>query len=114
MSRRLGQQAEQRAVTFLQQQGLTLVACNVHSRFGELDIVMRDGAYWVCVEVKARASHHHGHPAEFVTAAKLTKMTKTFVRFLIDQGHNPNHTPQRFDVVTFNNDHLQWFKNIAG
>lgn len=114
MSRRAGQLAEQQAVAYLQQQGLRFVASNVHSRFGELDIIMRDGSYWVCIEVKARASNQFGHPAETVTAAKLAKMTVTFEQFLIARGHNPNHTPIRFDVVTFNNNSLQWFKNIAG
>ncbi|QJR80087.1 YraN family protein [Alteromonas pelagimontana] len=107
-----GQQAEKKAVEHLQQQGLKLVCQNYHTRVGEIDIVMRDGDTWVCVEVKYRHSHHHGYAAEFVTPSKMKKMVKAFEQFLLHKGLNPTHTPLRIDVVALDGHQLQWLKNI--
>jgi len=51
---RQGAQAEQLAAQYLQQQGLKLIAQNYRGRFGEIDLIMHDGATLVFVEVKFR------------------------------------------------------------
>ncbi|OZA41057.1 MAG: hypothetical protein B7X81_14500, partial [Hydrogenophilales bacterium 17-61-76] len=51
----LGQSAEARAEAFLVKQGLALVARNWHCRFGEIDLIMQDGATRVFVEVRLRS-----------------------------------------------------------
>lgn len=114
MSRAAGQQAEDRVTDYLLAQGLTLEARNYHTRFGELDIVMRDNKTWVCIEVKARKRPTHGIASEFVTPTKLHKIQTCFEQYMLAQGHNPNHTPMRVDVVALDNNNLQWIKNIAG
>lgn len=113
MSRQRGQQAEDHALAYLQRQGLVLQARNFHTRFGELDLVMLEGSVWVCVEVKARASRHHGQASEFVTPAKQQRLRIAFEQYVQSQGHNPNHTPMRMDVIALDNNNLQWIKNIA-
>ena len=40
---RSGAQAEQLAAVYLEERGLTIVARNVRSRHGELDLIARDG-----------------------------------------------------------------------
>ena len=47
-----GREAELRAADFLAAQGLRIVARNWRCRFGEIDLVVRDGATLVFVEVR--------------------------------------------------------------
>src|SRR3972149_1897298 len=49
-----GREAEDVAARFPERAGLAIVERNVRFRAGELDLVCRDGARWVFVEVKAR------------------------------------------------------------
>ncbi|UJP01573.1 MAG: YraN family protein, partial [Nitrosomonas sp.] len=55
-----GSDAEQIALTYLQRQNLVLVAQNYRCRFGEIDLIMRDGATLVFVEVRMRGSEAFG------------------------------------------------------
>src|SRR6476620_8214684 len=48
--REIGKQAEERACLFLQTKGLRLLEKNYHSRFGEVDLIMRDQDNIVFVE----------------------------------------------------------------
>ena len=50
-----GAAAETAALALLQSAGLQLLARNARSRFGELDLVMRDGDTLVFVEVRQRS-----------------------------------------------------------
>jgi len=52
MSLLQGNAAEDKACSFLIEQGLTLRSRNYRTRRGELDIVMQDGNTIVCIEVK--------------------------------------------------------------
>ena len=39
-----GQAGERRAAAYLKAQGLSIVANNIRSRYGEIDLIARDGA----------------------------------------------------------------------
>ena len=52
---KLGQWAEQQALTVLEEQGYVHVRSNYHSRFGEIDLIVQKGQELVFVEVKARS-----------------------------------------------------------
>ena len=49
---------------------------NRRCRLGEIDLVARDGAETVFVEVKTRIGHEHGHPFEAITPTKLARMRR--------------------------------------
>ena len=110
--RNIGDKAEGRALNFLRQQGLQILATNYSSRFGEVDIIALDKEVWVCVEVKYRRSNKYGDAAEFVTTQKQSRMIAAFQQYLMDKGRNPASTPIRLDVVAFNHENVQWLKNI--
>ena len=61
--RERGRAAEDLAATFLQQQGLTLVERNYHCRFGEIDLIARENATLVFVEVRMRSGAAFGAAA---------------------------------------------------
>ncbi|MBV8679100.1 MAG: YraN family protein [Aquitalea sp.] len=105
-----GLQAEQRALSFLQQQGLRLVERNWLCRGGEIDLIMRDGACLVFVEVRHRASGRFGGAAYSITAAKQRKLMHAAAVYLSERRVD---APCRFDAVLSEGEQpLQWLKNI--
>ena len=81
---------------------------------GEIDLVMRDGATWVFVEVKYRSEIDYGLPEEFFTLTKQRRVINAVKHFLLDNNLNEFHTPIRIDVVAIHGDTLQWLKNVTG
>jgi putative endonuclease len=93
-----GASAESLAAAYLESQGLAIVARNVRSRFGEIDLVARDGATLVFVEVRLRRPGRYGGAAASITGAKRTRMIAAARIYLARLAHEP---PCRFDAVLF-------------
>jgi putative endonuclease len=74
---KIGQWGEQVALDYLIDNGLQLVARNVRTPYGELDLVMMDALGLVVVEVKARTSSAFGLPEEAITARKREHLIQT-------------------------------------
>jgi putative endonuclease len=108
-----GKQAEQWALTYLQQQGLSLVTKNFHSRHGEIDLIMTDGNTLIFVEVRYRKSAKYGSALESVNHTKQSRIIHTAQTYL--QQHPENHLECRFDVIAIspNNtiNEITWVKN---
>ena len=66
----VGARAEALAADYLMRQGLTIVGRNFRTRFGEIDLIARDGRTLVFVEVRMRSSRDYGGGLESITAAK--------------------------------------------
>ena len=98
-----GDAAEAAALEMLQARGLQLLARNAASRGGELDLVMRDGATVVFVEVRYRATRRFGGGAASVDAGKRRRLVHAARAFLA--GHpQMADAPCRFDVVDADGD----------
>lgn len=109
LHKELGKKAEELALKFLCDQGLTLVQANFYSRFGEIDLVMRDKDDYVFVEVKLRA-YGHSSALESITPNKQRKLVKTAQYFMLKLGREVNC---RFDAVLFDDKgQAEWLKNI--
>lgn len=67
----LGAAGERRAERYLADLGYGFVAANYRTRYGEIDLIMRDGPTLVFVEVKTRRTRGQGYPEEAVTWHKL-------------------------------------------
>ncbi len=89
--------SEDLAATYLQDQGLTILERNVRYKVGELDIVAKDNATLVFVEVRARTDPNQVHPAATVTKAKQRRVIKAAMAYC--QDHQITDTVIRFDVV---------------
>jgi putative endonuclease len=98
--RRTGEAFEQRARAQLERAGLVLLAQNHVTRFGELDLVMRDGDTLVFVEVRYRHRTRYGGAAASVTAPKRAKLVRAAALFLAAHAQYAN-LECRFDVVAF-------------
>jgi len=98
MNRARGRAAEDAALRFLQANGLSLLARNYRCRLGELDLVMRDGASLVFIEVRARGSGAFGGAAASIGAAKQRRLVAAARHFLMTHPRE-SRRPARFDAV---------------
>jgi putative endonuclease len=102
-----GAAAEEQAARFLERQGLTIVARNFRTRLGEIDLVAREGATLVFVEVRMRSSDGFGGAAGSIGARKQARIVAAARQFLARIRREP---PCRFDVVTLDGDTPKWLR----
>lgn len=96
--RRLGDWGETVALKFLLRKGDRLVARNVRTRFGEIDLVTRRGSLTVFVEIKTRSSTAFGYPETGVNAAKQNKIIASAQAYLA--SHPDLDGDWQIDVVS--------------
>ena len=94
----LGKLGEDLAVRELERRGYAILARRYRRRGGELDIVARDGATIVFVEVKTRDGDAFGEAGEAVTWLKQRRMTRLAIDYMM--RHRLLGAPCRFDVVS--------------
>lgn len=103
-----GRAAEDLACRHLEHLGLSVVQRNVRYRLGEIDIVARDGATWVFVEVRSRA--RRGDAAASIDARKRGRIRRAAQLYL--QGRFRGNWPAcRFDVVLVEDGAVQWLRS---
>jgi putative endonuclease len=93
----LGISGEDLACRELERRGYSVLERRYRTRFGEIDIVCRDGPTVVFVEVKARTSDRYGEPAGAVTLHKQARVTAMAEDYLARR--HLHGVPCRFDVV---------------
>jgi putative endonuclease len=107
-----GAQAEQTAARFLQKQGLRLVQANYRCRYGEIDLILKDGDTLVFTEVRMRSSKGFGGAAASIDARKQAKLVHTAQHYLNSLPHIP---PCRFDAILMASPEgesgIEWVKN---
>lgn len=94
----LGPAGEAVAVAALARRGYRIVERNYRCRWGEIDIIARDGETLVFVEVKAKRSGDFLPPTFAVTSRKQRTLVKVATDYLIRK--KLFQTPCRFDVVS--------------
>jgi putative endonuclease len=94
----LGKMGEDLACAELLRRGYAISARGYRTKYGEIDIVARDGETTVFVEVKTRAGDDFGGAAAAVTRRKQQRVAQMAVDYL--SRHHLHDTPCRFDVVT--------------
>ena len=82
----------------LRRRGYDILARRYRTRHGEIDIIARDGATIVFVEVKARADEAYGGGGAAVTAWKQQRIVRMATDYLA--RHALLEAPCRFDVVS--------------
>ena len=94
---KLGAEGERIAAAHLRARGLSIEAWNYRTRFGEIDLVARDGGDVVFVEVKTRRTAAYGAPEESVTPRKQARLAKAAMQYL--EEHRLEQSAWRVDVV---------------
>lgn len=77
----LGPRGEEWAALEYERRGCRVLARNVRNAGGEIDLLARDGATLVAVEVKTRTTHaqnpaRFGSPAEAVDARRIARLSR--------------------------------------
>jgi len=93
----LGMSGENLACAELARRGYAILERRYRTRFGEIDIVARDGDTIVFVEVKARLTDDYGGAAAAITAWKQRRVAGMAVDYL--SRRRLHDCPCRFDVV---------------
>ncbi|BBO60504.1 YraN family protein [Mycoavidus sp. B2-EB] len=112
-AKKLGAEFETRALEYLQQRGMALVARNVTFQRGEIDLIMRDTKnVLIFVEVRARVSMRFGGAGASIGKTKQARLILAARCYLAAwRGELP---VCRFDAVIFDGEHISWLTNIFG
>jgi putative endonuclease len=93
----LGDHGEETAARHLSRKGYKILARNVRTPYGELDLIATEAGSTVFVEVKTRRSRTHGLPEEAVTLRKRNHLLASAQYYL--QQHGLSDAAWRIDVV---------------
>lgn len=95
-SKLTGAWGEALAAEYLRKKHYQVIASGYHSRFGEIDLIVRNKKFLVFVEVKLRRSPNFAAAREFVDNRKQDKIRTTASLYL---SQNPTKLQPRFDVI---------------
>lgn len=123
---RIGKKGEAIARLVVERAGMVVVAQNVHTRYGELDVVASDGSVLHIIEVKTRSSDCYGTPEQSVTPRKLLKIRRAVSQWFTQQS-DATHSivmrrrkPSRWQIdvmaITLQPNqppHVTWYRNVG-
>lgn len=92
----VGAWGEALAADYLRKKHYLLVASGYRSRFGEIDLIVKDKKFIVFVEVKLRKTDTYAKAFEYVNHAKQNRIRTTASIFLAE---NETCLQPRFDVI---------------
>jgi putative endonuclease len=92
-----GNRGERVAAKLLKKKGYRILARNCRNRWGEIDLIARDGDTIVFVEVKTRSHDEAGRPEDAVTATKQRQISRAAAAWLHRNKLDEHRC--RFDVV---------------
>jgi putative endonuclease len=110
-----GRHWEAVAADYLEDHGLTVLARGYRCRLGELDLVCRDAAVLVVVEVRARSRSTFGSAVETIGPRKRARIVQATRHFLMRRAEWRD-AAIRFDVMAFDaietgEPAVRWIKN---
>ena len=93
-----GKKGEEQAAAALEGAGMQIIAKNVRSKAGEIDIVALDGETVVFVEVKAWSAYGMENLQYGINNKKQRKIIKT-AKYFLSENRKYSNMAIRFDVV---------------
>ncbi|WP_052301471.1 YraN family protein [Planctopirus limnophila] len=94
----IGEQGEARAEKYLKELGYQILARNLRTRLGEIDLLALEGETIVFIEVKTRKSDARGRPEEAIHPRKQKQLSRVAMALLKSKGWL--HRQSRIDVIT--------------
>lgn len=107
--RQTGMLYERQAAEYLRNLGYEILDRNYRCRFGEIDIVAKDGRYVVFCEVKYRRDSRKGTPLEAVDPRKQHVIFRCARCYLYER--RSGDVPCRFDVIGIEGEKVTHIKN---
>ena len=109
-TRKIGKEKEESASRYLSNHGYEILEQNFYTRYGEIDLIGKNGSYLVFIEVKYRSSLKNGVPEAAVTPAKQRKIINAAMYYLYKKKLS-TETPIRFDVLSIYKEEYRLIKN---
>ncbi|MCF0135871.1 MAG: YraN family protein [Lachnospiraceae bacterium] len=106
LSEDLGREAEEKAGRYLESCGYTILERRFRCRFGDIDLIFRDGDQVVFAEVKYRKDRRFGDPAEYIGAKKIGNLRLCARAWQCVKG--TEDMPCRFDVLALVKEEGRW------
>jgi putative endonuclease len=109
-----GRLAEDLALNFLKNEGLSVIVRNYRSPQGEIDLIMQDRDTTIFVEVRSRAGSKILDTIETIDQGKQNRIILTSQHYLqnAERGSTPYY---RFDVILISGrsvkENIEWIKN---
>ena len=94
----LGKDGEELACAELDARGYAILERRYRTRYGEIDVIARDGDTLVFVEVRRKSAADFGSAAESVTRDKQRRIIRMALDYLA-RAALVDRCPVRFDVV---------------
>ena len=91
-----GAWGEALAAEYLRKKRYKIEAANYYSRFGEIDLIAKNGRFLVFVEVKLRKTADFARAREYVNRQKQDRIRMTASIYL---SQHPTQLQPRFDVI---------------
>ena len=91
--KQIGQNGENIAADYLQEQGYTILERNLSCRYGEVDLVAEQGDRLYFVEIRYRSNASFGSALDSVTLAKQRKIRSTATYWLNQKPEWQNRVP---------------------
>ncbi|WP_457596578.1 YraN family protein [Hydrogenimonas sp.] len=107
MSRAKGDAAERVAGDFLASRGCRIVARNVYTRFGEIDIIAEKEGVLHFVEVKSGTTFE---PIYNITPAKLNRVVRSAQSWMQAKGLD---LPWQVDALIVKGGACEWIENVT-
>ncbi len=112
----LGARGEQLAVEYLEKRGVTIIARNVHTPYGELDLLGFLDETLIVFEVKTRRTGTYGYPEDSISATKRQHLMASAQAYIQDHPELPDQW--RIDVIAINlnpgqKPEFEWFENAV-
>lgn len=101
---------ERKIKEYLEQQEMHILDVNYRCKQGEIDLVAKDGRYYVFIEVKYRSSLRYGAPGEAVGSSKQHRICNA-AKYYLYSHHLGDDTPVRFDVASVLGEEITYYKN---
>ena len=92
----MGAWGEALAAEYLRKKHYKILARSYRSRYGEIDLIVRNQVFLVFVEVKLRKSSRFAMAREYVDSKKQDRLRTTALVYL---SENPTNLQPRFDVI---------------
>lgn len=108
-NRAKGRNGELLAEEYLAINGYDIIERNYRNRFGEIDLIAREGNTLVFIEVKTRNNYKHGLPADAVDERKQRRLGRVALSYIANEGINNQSC--RFDVLSIIENRVELLKD---
>lgn len=105
---KLGKLNEEVARSYLELQNYYFLDKNFKTRYGEIDIIMKDNSFYVFIEVKSLSKNNFYSIHESITCKKKKRLSKAINEWLLI--NNKLNCDWRVDLVGIKGDEIEHFK----